>query len=60
MTLEELKKLRDKIKTESSAKQDMRRKNNHCFIPSEYFKYGITARDIFKREVERKMKGKIR
>lgn len=49
--IDKLKVLKEKISKESSAKQDMRRKNESCFIPRSYYMFGYTARHIFKKKL---------
>ena len=49
--IEKLKRLKEKISKESSAKQDMRRKNESCFIPRSYYMFGYTARHMFKKKL---------
>lgn len=49
--IEKLKALKEKISKESSAKRDMRRKNESCYIPRSYYMFGYTKRDLFKRDL---------
>lgn len=51
MTKEELIKLKEKIEKESIRKRQLRRENSACFINSNYWKYGTTAKDMFKRKL---------
>lgn len=53
MTIEELKALKARIMLESEHKQQMRRENQKFFMPSLYYLYGVTKRDLFKREFEK-------
>lgn len=49
--IEKLKILKEKISKESSAKKDLRRKNESCFIPRSYYMFGYTARHMFKKKL---------
>lgn len=51
MNIDKLKALKEKISKESSVKQEMRRKNESCFIPRSYYIFGYTARYFFKKKL---------
>lgn len=53
MTAAELKEIKEKIAKESSVKRRMRRENNACFIPMEYYEKGMTKKRLFLRQLRR-------
>ena len=53
MTITELKEIKEKIANESDVKQRLRRENTACFIPSEFYKTGITKKQLFMRELRK-------
>lgn len=56
MTLDKLRLLKVRVMLESKHKQQMRRENKRLFVPSEYYLYGVTKRDLFKRELKREIR----
>lgn len=54
--IEKLKRLKETMEHEDANKRRARRQVNSCFIPRCYFVFGITKKDLFKRELTKALR----